>query len=357
MVVVRSLSLSLSPFTTAPFISLEEQTNHLLWPSSQPSHASAVCGSFVQKDGCSEISLSLSLSVHDRALHKPPRPAPLVSLFSNPLSSSYSTHAPNGHTTNQHNNQQQQHKTKKRNFEKMMMTPMIPSGKDLRYYAFGSPSPSNSNNTNTTTAALSPSDTLPQLRLDQFFSASSSQLHDVLHSQRQQQQQLPHFLPEDEEVRRPLTPPASSNDLAILCAAGDLLSFKANRRHSCSTIPSFLEEVPSPSSISSSPPSSPRSPSSPSSASCLSPRNPVKKTAQSITKKRRRVRAEMPEDVFCRHCKTTQTPEWRRGPDGRKSLCNACGLFFSEMMRKEEQLTSGSEDIMKAKMDFAFLLS
>jgi hypothetical protein len=48
------------------------------------------------------------------------------------------------------------------------------------------------------------------------------------------------------------------------------------------------------------------------------------------TKKRRNT-----EHLYCRHCGTTETPEWRRGPDGRKSLCNACGLYFSKMIKRE----------------------
>jgi hypothetical protein len=38
------------------------------------------------------------------------------------------------------------------------------------------------------------------------------------------------------------------------------------------------------------------------------------------------------ENLFCRHCGTKETPEWRRGPDGRKSLCNACGLHYSKVI-------------------------
>lgn len=35
----------------------------------------------------------------------------------------------------------------------------------------------------------------------------------------------------------------------------------------------------------------------------------------------------------CRNCSTTKTPQWRRGPDGRMSLCNACGLRYIKMCR------------------------
>lgn len=30
----------------------------------------------------------------------------------------------------------------------------------------------------------------------------------------------------------------------------------------------------------------------------------------------------------CTHCETTKTPQWREGPGGPKTLCNACGVRF-----------------------------
>jgi hypothetical protein len=41
------------------------------------------------------------------------------------------------------------------------------------------------------------------------------------------------------------------------------------------------------------------------------------------------------EALVCRVCGATETSEWRRGPDGAKSLCNACGLHYSKILRKE----------------------
>jgi len=38
----------------------------------------------------------------------------------------------------------------------------------------------------------------------------------------------------------------------------------------------------------------------------------------------------------CLYCKTTDTPEWRKGPDGTKSLCNACGLHYAKNLKKEQ---------------------
>jgi len=40
-------------------------------------------------------------------------------------------------------------------------------------------------------------------------------------------------------------------------------------------------------------------------------------------------------NMYCHSCGTTDTVEWRRGPDGTKSLCNACGLHYAKMMKRE----------------------
>ncbi|CAG8705109.1 23088_t:CDS:2 [Cetraspora pellucida] len=36
----------------------------------------------------------------------------------------------------------------------------------------------------------------------------------------------------------------------------------------------------------------------------------------------------------CHSCNISETPEWRRGPDGARTLCNACGLHFAKITRK-----------------------
>lgn len=38
----------------------------------------------------------------------------------------------------------------------------------------------------------------------------------------------------------------------------------------------------------------------------------------------------------CQSCNATTTPEWRKGPTGPRSLCNACGLLYAKMCRKNE---------------------
>ncbi|ODV77513.1 uncharacterized protein CANTADRAFT_7972 [Suhomyces tanzawaensis NRRL Y-17324] len=36
----------------------------------------------------------------------------------------------------------------------------------------------------------------------------------------------------------------------------------------------------------------------------------------------------------CSTCKSKDTPEWRKGPLGSRTVCNACGLFYSKLVRK-----------------------
>jgi len=39
----------------------------------------------------------------------------------------------------------------------------------------------------------------------------------------------------------------------------------------------------------------------------------------------------------CTNCGTNATPEWRKGPAGPHTLCNACGLHFMKAQRREKQ--------------------
>lgn len=38
----------------------------------------------------------------------------------------------------------------------------------------------------------------------------------------------------------------------------------------------------------------------------------------------------------CHSCNRIDTPEWRRGPDGARTLCNACGLHYAKLERKRQ---------------------
>lgn len=55
----------------------------------------------------------------------------------------------------------------------------------------------------------------------------------------------------------------------------------------------------------------------------------------------------VPEGQTCLGCKATATPEWRRGPLGPRTLCNACGLVYAKMLKKRaraDKKTTGQQD-------------
>ncbi|KAK1411959.1 hypothetical protein QVD17_32847 [Tagetes erecta] len=51
---------------------------------------------------------------------------------------------------------------------------------------------------------------------------------------------------------------------------------------------------------------------------------------QTVKKKRRKLRQhdDVNEVKKCSHCEITKTPQWREGPMGPKTLCNACGVRY-----------------------------
>jgi hypothetical protein len=44
----------------------------------------------------------------------------------------------------------------------------------------------------------------------------------------------------------------------------------------------------------------------------------------------------------CSHCQSSKTPPWREGPDGRRTLCNACGLRYKSHRLVPEYRTAES---------------
>jgi hypothetical protein len=43
------------------------------------------------------------------------------------------------------------------------------------------------------------------------------------------------------------------------------------------------------------------------------------------------LKKSQPDGGVCHGCSVTVTAEWRRGPDGPRSLCNACGVSFGRL--------------------------
>ncbi|KAL7754271.1 hypothetical protein RI367_000252 [Sorochytrium milnesiophthora] len=47
-------------------------------------------------------------------------------------------------------------------------------------------------------------------------------------------------------------------------------------------------------------------------------------------------RSGPPAGGRCHSCNAVETPEWRRGPDGKGTLCNACGLHWAKLRRQKQ---------------------
>ncbi|KAF3760793.1 hypothetical protein M406DRAFT_348277 [Cryphonectria parasitica EP155] len=60
----------------------------------------------------------------------------------------------------------------------------------------------------------------------------------------------------------------------------------------------------------------------------------IKSPYEMSSVKKRRGRAAPPGR--CHSCNRIDTPEWRRGPDGARTLCNACGLHYAKLERKKQ---------------------
>ncbi|KAL6080469.1 GATA factor SREP [Balamuthia mandrillaris] len=88
------------------------------------------------------------------------------------------------------------------------------------------------------------------------------------------------------------------------------------------------------------------SPSSPSSSSEGSDGGHV---TVKVSEMRGRIPSFLRGGFSCESCKTQHTSQWRRGPSGATTLCNACGLYFARTKqfpppgrRKEKQSRKGS---------------
>ncbi|KAJ1304583.1 hypothetical protein OPQ81_005725 [Rhizoctonia solani] len=68
------------------------------------------------------------------------------------------------------------------------------------------------------------------------------------------------------------------------------------------------------------------------------------------TRKLKRTRAWNPPDhqYMCRRCHRTDSPAWRKGPDGPKTLCNACGLSYAKDAARREAAALASSTSVQA---------
>lgn len=53
----------------------------------------------------------------------------------------------------------------------------------------------------------------------------------------------------------------------------------------------------------------------------------------------------------CNHCGSEKTPEWRRGPNGDKTLCNACGIFYAKLIKKYHSPEEAAKLMLERKKE------
>ncbi|CAH6722137.1 hypothetical protein CLIB1444_08S02718 [[Candida] jaroonii] len=76
--------------------------------------------------------------------------------------------------------------------------------------------------------------------------------------------------------------------------------------------------------------------SSPGKRSKSSSRSPDRNGSSRKKRKATKLDKKLDSPIECKHCGSENTPEWRRGPEGEKTVCNACGIFYSKLIKKYE---------------------
>ncbi|KAF9028620.1 hypothetical protein BGZ52_009576 [Haplosporangium bisporale] len=56
----------------------------------------------------------------------------------------------------------------------------------------------------------------------------------------------------------------------------------------------------------------------------------------------------------CMSCDSSDTPEWRRGPDGARTLCNACGLHYAKLLKRQNREHKAKQDQQLQFISFPF---
>ncbi|KAJ8659137.1 hypothetical protein O0I10_005176 [Lichtheimia ornata] len=118
----------------------------------------------------------------------------------------------------------------------------------------------------------------------------------------------------------------------LIGRANEILNALLNLRKQQASLPVTMAK-------SSSRPSSPTPTSS--SSTAVIPSSWQSHSIHRLRQQRRRGRATAFQGR-CHSCNISETPEWRRGPDGARTLCNACGLHYAKITRKKATANTSS---------------
>ncbi|ATY59586.1 transcription factor rfeH-Penicillium chrysogenum [Cordyceps militaris] len=55
----------------------------------------------------------------------------------------------------------------------------------------------------------------------------------------------------------------------------------------------------------------------------------------SVARRRRKEEKKLQTAQKCHNCNRLDTPQWRAGPDGPRTLCNVCGLVYTKRQRRQ----------------------
>ncbi|KAJ3722775.1 white collar photoreceptors-like protein [Lentinula guzmanii] len=75
--------------------------------------------------------------------------------------------------------------------------------------------------------------------------------------------------------------------------------------------------------------------------------NPGEEELEDGQKKKKLKKMHPTEQYVCVTCGRTDSPEWRKGPLGPKTLCNACGLRWAKQMRRTDESAEGSSGLVE----------
>ncbi|GAM21650.1 hypothetical protein SAMD00019534_048250 [Acytostelium subglobosum LB1] len=176
-----------------------------------------------------------------------------------------------------------------------------------------------------------------------------------IRSQQQQQQQQQMMLQQQQQQQQqqlssnPSSQPTTPPQLAVMgvSAAAPMVI----QQQSAASSAMVVHNQPAAAKLSSSPPSSSMT-SAPKTKTQIKPSSKgnfsgevfFDDISQDKPRRRRRTVYSAKRNLKCEYCHVTETPEWRRGPNGDHTLCNACGLHYAKSLKKKNKDEKENEE-------------